>query len=259
VLTIPKRLRLHTRFDRRLLGRLCTCAWTCIQAEVRRLLGRDDVVPGLVAAIQTFGELLHWHPHIHALVTCGAFTPEGEFLELPELDLERLQAAWQEAVFALYLAEDKLAPEVVENMRTWPHSGFSVDQSVCLPAGDRAGIKRLVGYMTRCPFSLSRLVKVTQTGQVIYKSEKDAGRPFPDPQDAGLVSGPQRNFDLPAGRQAGRDSRPVELPGRVHPAYSAAGRAPDSLVRLPDRSLPGEEPGVPRVHLPGLAGDGYRR
>jgi hypothetical protein len=41
-----------------------------------------------------------------ALFTCGAFTPDGEFLELPELDLERLQTAWQEAVFAMYLAED---------------------------------------------------------------------------------------------------------------------------------------------------------
>jgi len=36
--------------------------------------------------------------------------------------------------------------------------------------------------MTRCPFSLSRLVKVTETGQVIYKAEKDACRAFPDPQ-----------------------------------------------------------------------------
>ena len=196
VLTIPKRLRLHTRFDRQLLGKLCTCAWNCIQAEVRRLLGRDDVVPGMVGAIQTFGELLHWHPHIHTLVTCGAFTPDGEFLELPELNLERLQAAWQEAVFALYLAEEKIEPEVDENIRTWPHSGFSVDQSVFLPAGDRAGIERLVGYMTRCPFSLSRLVKVSETGQVIYKAEKGACRAFPDPQRDELARGPQRNFQI---------------------------------------------------------------
>ena len=104
-------------------------------------------------------------------LTCGAFTPQGEFLELPELDLERLRTAWQEAVFALYLAEGKVEPEVVENLRTWPHSGFSVDQSGYLPAGDRAGIERLVGYMTRCPFSLSRLVKVSETGQVVYKAE----------------------------------------------------------------------------------------
>jgi hypothetical protein len=77
-------------------------------------------------------------------------------------------------------------------------------------------------YMTRCPFSLSRLVKVTKTGQVIYKAEKDACRAFPGPQwekgdwhhlperpegccaqmvpvpffrDA-LASGPKRNFQV---------------------------------------------------------------
>ena len=52
-------------------------------------------------------------------------------------------------MFALYLAEEKIAPEVVENMRGWPHSGFSVDQSVFLPAGNRPGIERLVQYMIR--------------------------------------------------------------------------------------------------------------
>jgi len=97
VLTLPKRLRVHTRFDRKLLGKLCTCAWTCIKAEVQRLLGRDDVVPGMVAAIQTHGQLLHWNPHFHTLLTCGAFTPQGDFLELPELDMARLEVAWQEA------------------------------------------------------------------------------------------------------------------------------------------------------------------
>ena len=182
VLTIPKRLRLHTRFDRRLLGKLSSCAWTCLKAEARRLLDRGDVTPGMIAAIQTHGELLHWHPHIHVLITCGAFTPEGDFLELPQFDQERLLAAWQEAVFELYLAEEKIEPEVVENMRTWQHSGFSVDQSVFLPAGDQAGIERLIQYMTRCPFSLSRLVKVSETGQVIYQAEKQAYRAFPDPK-----------------------------------------------------------------------------
>ena len=53
VLTIPKHLRLHARFDRQLLGQLRACAGTCLQAEVRRLLGREDVVTAMVAAIQT--------------------------------------------------------------------------------------------------------------------------------------------------------------------------------------------------------------
>jgi len=108
VLTLPKRLRVHARFDRKLLGKLSACAWICIKAEVQRLLGRDNVVPGMIVAIQTHGQLLQRNPHFHTLLTCGAFTPQGEFLELPELDMARLEAAWQEAVFALDLPEGKV-------------------------------------------------------------------------------------------------------------------------------------------------------
>lgn len=104
--------------------------------------------------------------------------------------------AWQDAVFELYLAEEKIEPEVVENMRTWEYSGFSVDQSVLLPAGDQAGIERLIQYMTRCPFSLSRLVKVSDTGQIVYQAEKQACRPFPDPQGDGTQAGVKRNFQI---------------------------------------------------------------
>jgi hypothetical protein len=196
VLTIPKRLRVHTRFDRGLLGKLSSCAWTCLKEEVRRLLGREDVVPGMIGAIQTHVQLLHWHPHLHVLITCGAWTAECEFLELPEFDLEQLLVAWQDAVFELYLAEEKIEPEVVANMRSWPHSGFSIDQSVFLPAGDQAGIERLVQYMTRCPFSLSRLVKVSDMGQVIYQSEKQACRAFPDPKGDGMRALVPRNFQI---------------------------------------------------------------
>ena len=196
VLTIPKRLRVHTRFDRKLLGELASCAWRCLKAEACRLLNRDEVVPGMIGAIQTHGELLHWHPHIHVLITCGAFTPEGDFLELPQFDVDRLLDVWQDAVFELYLAKEKIEPEVVENMRGWEHSGFSVDQSVFLPAGDQAGIERLIQYMTRCPFSLSRLVKVSDTGQIVYQAEKQACRAFPDPKGDGTQAGVKRNFQI---------------------------------------------------------------
>jgi hypothetical protein len=50
--------------------------------------------------------------------------------------------------------------------------------------------------MTRCPFSLSRLVQVTETGQVVYKAEKDACRAFPDRQRDERARGPQRNFQI---------------------------------------------------------------
>jgi len=103
---------------------------------------------------------------------------------------------WQDAVFELYLAKEKIEPEVVENMRGWEHSGFSVDQSVFLPADDQAGIERLIQYMTRCPFSLSRLVKVSDTGQIVYQAEKQACRAFPDPTGHGTQAGVRRNFQI---------------------------------------------------------------
>ena len=50
--------------------------------------------------------------------------------------------------------------------------------------------------MTRCPFSLSRLVKVSDTGQVVYQAEKQACRPFPDPKGDGTQAGVPRNFQI---------------------------------------------------------------
>ena len=39
-------------------------------------------------------------------------------------------------------------------------------------------------------------IKVSKTGQVVYKSEKDACRAFPDPGAADLASGARRNFQV---------------------------------------------------------------
>ena len=50
--------------------------------------------------------------------------------------------------------------------------------------------------MVRCPFSLSRLVKVTDTGQVVYKAEKQACQAFPDPYADDLKAGAYRNFQV---------------------------------------------------------------
>jgi hypothetical protein len=147
----------------------------CLKAEACRLHNRDDVVPGMIGAIQTHGELLHWHPHIHVLITCGAFTPEGDFLEFPEFDMERLLVAWQDAVFELYLAEEKIEAEVVENMRSWEHSGFSVDQSVFLPAGDQAGKDQSQLTLGICLYVLPRFEASLDRSQISPDSEKTCG------------------------------------------------------------------------------------
>jgi hypothetical protein len=142
VFTMPKRLRVFFRFDRALLGDLARLAWETVLEVYRATLGRDDLVPGMVAGIQTFGELIHWHPHIHALAPDGAFDETGTFHPLPAVAVEPFRELFAHKVLGLLLARGKIGAEVVENIRSWKHSGFSVDKSVRIEAGDRAGLLR---------------------------------------------------------------------------------------------------------------------
>ncbi len=137
-----------------------------------------------------------WQPHLYCLVTCGAFTKDGEFLEVTEVHTERVLQLWEEVISKLLVKEESITQEAVEEMRGWDHSGFSVDQSVHLPAGDSAGIEWLVQYMVRCPFSLARMVKVTDEGTVFYRSEKQHCRPFPDAKRPTLRQGTKRNVQI---------------------------------------------------------------
>ena len=61
-------------FDRR------RAAWESVVEVYRDVLGRDDLVPGLIAGIQTFGELVPFHPHVQAIATDGGFLPNGTFV-----------------------------------------------------------------------------------------------------------------------------------------------------------------------------------
>ncbi len=196
VWTIPKRLRIYFRYDRPLLGRLAQLAWETILETYRDLAGDPDVLPGMIAGIQTFGELLHFHPHIHALVTDGVFLPDGTFRQLSEVDTGAIHDLWQRRVFQLLLSEGKIDQDTIDQMTCWQHSGFSVDRSVYLPKGDVAGLERLAQYMVRCPLSLARMTRVTDEGSVIYRAEKTECRRFPEAAAEDLRSGPRRNFQV---------------------------------------------------------------
>ncbi len=165
----------------------------------RAVLDRQELTPGMIGAIHTFGELLHFHPHLHSLVTDGGFTPDGSFIALPALDDEPFEKLWQKRVFDLLLKRGKISESLVTQMLGWTHSGFGVHHAVRLDADDRAGRERLAHDMLRCPFSLERMIRVTGQGTVIYLAEKKACRRFPKPASGDLFGGSPgvaRNFQV---------------------------------------------------------------
>ncbi len=196
VFTIPKRLRIFFRYDRDLLKKLPKLAWEVIMEVYQSVLDRDDVVPGMIATVQTHGELAHFHPHCHGIVTDGAFTSNGKFIPLPDLLGEPFLKLWEQKIFSFLLKHGKITQELVDSMRCWPHSGFSVHKNVLIEAHDIDGLEGLIQYIARCPFSLERIIKLTDTDQVLYKAEHKDCRRFPDPGDETLKAGVNRNFQI---------------------------------------------------------------
>jgi hypothetical protein len=196
VFTIPKRLRVYFRFDRSLLGKLCRAAWETVLDVYALEIDGETGVPAMVGAVQTFGDLVHWHSHVHAIVAEGVFTESGHFVHIPDIWLHRAIEIWREKVFALLLDIGKIDPDIVSNMRGWRHSGFSVDISVRIEAADHAGMQRLVEYISRCPFSLSRMVSITKDSKVLYRAGNAKCIPFPKTGDKDLISGMPRNYEI---------------------------------------------------------------
>ena len=83
--------------------------------------------------------------------------------------------------------------ELANDMRRWKHSGFSIDQSVFVPKGDDMGMQKIIEYMARCPFSLSRVIKLTDEGKVLYRTGKSSALAFPLPGNENLTAGIKRN------------------------------------------------------------------
>ena len=196
VFTIPKRLRVYFRYDRKLLGKLCRAAWETLRAVYALEIDGDCGIPAMICAPQTFGDLLNAHPHVHAIVPEGVFTETGHFVHIADTWMHRAIEIWQEKVFDLLVDEHRIDLDVVANMRGWKHSGFSVNNSVRIEAADKDGMQRLIEYISRCPLSLSRMVTITSDGKVVYRATGPNCIPFPITGDKELISGNPRNFEI---------------------------------------------------------------
>jgi len=74
---IPKILRIYFRTDRRLLGKLSQCAPECLKGFFQATLRRNSAVPEVMVASQTVGDLVNFHPPLHAIVSDGLVAPNG--------------------------------------------------------------------------------------------------------------------------------------------------------------------------------------
>jgi len=157
VLTVPKRLRLFFLYDRRLLGALSRCAWETVRDLYRAGLEDRHSVPGMVVSIQTYGDLAHWQPHLHALVTAGVMDPDGSFtpLQLPAAGVTEELFRWR--VIRMLVRRGRLEEDEAAGLLSWRHSGFSVHHAIRVDPCDTQSVERLCRYLVHPPIALGRL------------------------------------------------------------------------------------------------------
>jgi len=152
-------------FRRDLLGELARCAWKSIQ-QYLEASASNDVLPAGILSIQTAGDFLNWNPHIHSLIACAVFHPDGSFQPVPLLQSNIIQELFEANVFRLLVKKELIGKDLIAKMRSWKHSGFQVY------AGPKIIDKQdilLVGlYIIRPPVSASRLQLDPQNGCLKY-------------------------------------------------------------------------------------------
>jgi len=125
-----------------------------------------------VASIQSFGQKINFHAHLHLLVTEGGEDRAGTFHHLASFQDSLLAQMFAREVFALLLREELISEAVVEKIMGWHHTGFNVHSKV--RAKTREEAERVGKYMTRPLLSLERLSFSEKEGQVSYRYGKEA-------------------------------------------------------------------------------------
>jgi ribosomal protein S27E len=174
VFTIPKMLRPAFLFDRTLSRLLCRAAYAVVRNDfAAHFPYLDRPVPAFVAAPQSFGTLLTFHPHVHALVSSGVFDREGSFHPIPPDEaaerLRALEIPFRNAVLHAFLRRGTIDDDRADLLRSWEHSGFSVHSERAIPAADDdAALTSILEYFARPAVSERRLTEL-DTGLVLYQ------------------------------------------------------------------------------------------
>jgi hypothetical protein len=187
VFTIPKLLRPLFFKIRHLRSHLARMAWETVRELMAAAVEQPDLRPGMVAVIQTFGDRVNPHPHVHALVTRGGWTRDDRFLPVPFVDPGVAQRLFQHKVLALLQREALITQDRAALLLSWRHTGFSVHNSVRVAPDDSDGLEALVRYLMRPPVSLARLRLLPGGRDVLHLPKgngDDPGAASPERVDA---------------------------------------------------------------------------
>ncbi len=126
-----------------------------VMKEIMREREGQEITPGMISSLQTYGQDIKYNVHFHNVITDGGLTAkENAFKEVYYFPYEKLRKKWQE--YSLKVIQ-KYVKDDVEKFLNWYPKGFNVRRI-------KAKIKKkeLLGYIARYlrhpPISNRRIV-----------------------------------------------------------------------------------------------------
>ena len=164
-------------FDSELFKELSRIVVDELTRFMREVTGHENLEPGFVVCDQTFGTLPDsYHPHPHVCATDGGFLPDGSFVSLPRVrkgDIDVLCEVLRRRVLGWLVGRGTLREDLCVCLLGWEHSGFSLDASRRIPAGERDRLEDLLLYMSRHPFATGGIHYDPVSGTVHYQATRE--------------------------------------------------------------------------------------
>lgn len=170
VFSIPKIIRPRFKFNRSLLHLLFQAAWNSWKELV------DDELPGCtpasVMSLHSAGELLTWHPHLHALTLYGGIDKNDKFYPIESVDDEYLTNCFSRNLLNALLKADEVDQNTIDLIRGWEHSGFHVFTGEPI-GGDDVEARQFIGrYLKKSAVLNSRLELIESGDSPIVRVHK---------------------------------------------------------------------------------------
>ena len=170
VFTIPRCLRRIFLKERTRLGDFARVAYACTRRFLAEQFPAVDGKPYFITSLQTWGDMVQPHPHIHSLCSLGITSADGTFHAVPEdLDFAPLEELFRHAILTMLVQKKRITEQTRTRLLSWRHSGFSADGSRRVAPGDTEGLHRLACSVLRPPLSLQRLTYTSGSPVAVYR------------------------------------------------------------------------------------------
>jgi len=113
VFSIPKALRVFFRQDQRLFSDFSFLIFSLI-TDFYQAAARTIIRSAAAIAYQSFGDLLRFNSHWHALILEGGFDSEVQFVFLPIHDTQELTECFRRRIIGMFLSKSQIAESFSE-------------------------------------------------------------------------------------------------------------------------------------------------